>query len=74
MTNQLLFSGSSHYLYKVSEARVFALFVLDKLQCLTLLTAQVRHLLLKLLSCGTFKLTHAQQHDSSVFLSVTLLY
>lgn len=44
------------YLDDVSETRVFALLVLDELQGLRLLTAQLRRLFLKLVSSCTFKL------------------
>lgn len=51
------------YLYEVGESRVFALLVLDELQRLTLLTAQMGHLLLKLISSLSLELTHTQiQH------------
>ena len=50
------------YLDEVSEAGVFALLVLDQLQGLRLLTAQLRRLLLKLLPRRTLKLTHTHTH------------
>lgn len=54
-----------HYLYEMGESRVFALLVLDELQRLTLLTAEMGHLLLKLISSLSLKLTHTQiQHVS----------
>ena len=46
------------YRDEVSEGGVFALLVLDQLQGLRLLTAQLRRLLLKLLPRRTLKLTH----------------
>lgn len=46
------------YLYEVGESRVFTLLVLDELERLTLLTAQMGHLLLKLISSLSLKLTH----------------
>lgn len=44
------------YLDDVSETRVFALLVLDELQGLRLLAAQLGRLFLKLVSSSTFKL------------------
>ncbi len=44
------------YLDNVSEARVFTLFVLDELQSLRLLAAQLGRLFLELVSSCTFKL------------------
>lgn len=56
------------YLYEVGESRVFALFVLDELQRLTLLTAQMRRLLLKLISSLSLELTNTHKHSMSHML------
>jgi len=51
------------YLDDVSEAWVFTLLVLDELQSLRLLAAQLRRLFLKLVSGCVFKLeTHTHTH------------
>ncbi len=57
------------YLYEVCEARVFALFALDELQRWTLLTAQMRHLLLKLISSLSLQLQHTHTESLMCFMS-----
>lgn len=58
--------SASAYLDNVSEAEVFPLFVLDELQSLRLLAAQLGRLFLKLISSCTFELenAHGCQHPS----------
>lgn len=61
------------YLYNVSEARVFALFVLDELQSLRLLAAHLGRLLLKLLSISTLKLEKKKNTHTTVNIDIYTL-